>query len=258
MSPWPFPHVVAHRGGGARAPENTLAAIRAGHELGFGAVEFDVTLSADGEALLMHDATLERTTDGAGAVARHTWAQLAHLDAGGWFASDFAGEPIPRLRQVADYCREKGIWMNVEIKPARGAESRTGERVAAELERFGPGAAGQRGAQLSARVPLLSSFSMDALAAARSAAPSLPRGLLCTRVPADWQQRLAGLECVALHCDHRHLDAATVAALHGAGYWVFCYTVNDRPRAVELARWGVDAICTDQLEQVDASVFAIE
>jgi glycerophosphoryl diester phosphodiesterase len=93
------------------------------------------------------------------------------------------------------------------------------------------------------------------LSAARDAAPGLPRGLLCERIPADWRARLARLQCVALHCDHRHLDAAKVAQVHDAGYWVFCYTVNDPQRLLELAGWGVDALCTDQLTRIDAQAF---
>src|SRR6266581_9430542 len=84
--PWPHPRVVAHRGGGALAPENTLAAIRKAAAMGFGGVEFDVMLSADKVPLLIHDETLERTTDGRGAVSAAPYAKLAGLDAGAWFS----------------------------------------------------------------------------------------------------------------------------------------------------------------------------
>jgi glycerophosphoryl diester phosphodiesterase len=241
---WPYPRVLAHRGGGALAPENTMAAIRTGLAAGFRAVEFDVMLSADGEPVLIHDETLDRTTDGRGAVAARTVAELERLDAGSWYSARFAGERIPRLDRVADYCRAHGIWMNVEIKPSTGADAATGRTVALALERGVAGASGP--------LPLLSSFSEDALAAARQAAPGLPRGLLCERVAPDWQRRLQRLQCVSLHCDHRRLDAATVGRLRHAGYWVFCYTVDDPGRLLELARWGVDAVCTDQLAKIDA------
>src|SRR6267154_2126125 len=104
MSPWPYPRVLAHRGGGAFAPENTIAAIRTGRERGFRGVEFDVTLSADDEPVLMHDPTLDRTTDASGPVAARSWAELARLDAGRWFSPGFAGEPIPRLSDALGYC----------------------------------------------------------------------------------------------------------------------------------------------------------
>src|SRR5258708_40081452 len=99
MSPWPYPRVLAHRGGGAFAPENTLAAIRTGRERGFRGVEFDVTLCADGELVVIHDATLARTTDGTGAVAERSWAELAGLEAGRWVLACLSGGRRPRLDQ---------------------------------------------------------------------------------------------------------------------------------------------------------------
>jgi glycerophosphoryl diester phosphodiesterase len=252
--PWPYPRVLAHRGGGAFAPENTIAAIRSGRDRGFHGVEFDVMLSADGEPVLIHDLTLDRTTDGHGPVARRSWAELARLDAGRWFSADFAGERIPRLVQAIEYCRAHEVWINAEIKPAGGAEARTGVRVAEVLGRgfadlaaeAGPPAAGP-----GDRLPLLSSFSMEALAAARDAQPHLPRGLLCNRIPPDWKDRLQRLQCVALHCDHRHLDAAAIREIRDAGYWVFVYTVNDPERANQLGQWGIDALCTDRLDLIE-------
>jgi glycerophosphoryl diester phosphodiesterase len=254
--PWPYPRVLAHRGGGAFAPENTIAAIRAGRSRGFRGAEFDVTLAGDGEAVLMHDLTLERTTDGRGPVARRSWAELQRLDAGGWFAPAFAGEPIPSLAQAVACCRSEGVWINAEIKPAAGTEAQTGERVARILEQGfadvlrGAPPAGGAGAQL----PQLSSFSVEARAAARDAVPALPRGLLCTRIPRDWSGQLQRLQCVALHCDHQAVDAATVAAIRDAGYWVFVYTVNDRQRGERLKQWGIDALCTDRLDRIEPTL----
>jgi glycerophosphoryl diester phosphodiesterase len=255
MPPWPYPRVLAHRGGGAFAPENTIAAIRTGIERGFRGVEFDVTLSADGEPVLMHDPTLDRTTDATGPVAGRSWAELAQLDAGRWFARGFAGERIPRLVDVVGFCRSHQVWMNVEIKPAAGAGQRTGERVAQVLARefadlLEPAAHGMP----DPRLPLLSSFSPEALAAARDAAPALARGLLCERMPAGWRDRLRELQCAALHCDHRTLDAPAAADVRRQGCWLFCYTVNDRRRALQLARWGVDALCTDRLDRIEPTL----
>jgi len=258
MNSWPYPHAIAHRGGGAFAPENTVAAIRTGCERGFRGVEFDVTLSADGEPLLMHDATLDRTTDGAGPVAGRSWAELARLDAGRWFSGEFAGEPVAHLTQAIAYCRSHQVWINAELKPSAGDKRRTGQRVAQALaqgfaDRMPP--PGETAHRPDAQLPLLSSFSGTALAAARDAVPGLPRGLLCARVPRNWREQLQQLQCVALHCDHRHLDAAAIRTIRDAGYWVYAYTVNERPRAIQLVQWGIDALCTDRLDQVDATLF---
>jgi glycerophosphoryl diester phosphodiesterase len=250
MPPWPYPRVLAHRGGGAFAPENTIAAIRVGRERGLRGVEFDVMLSADGEPVLMHDLTLNRTTDAKGPVSERSSAELARVDAGRWFSPMFAGEPVPQLTQVVDYCRSHQVWINAEIKPAPGSERRTGQRVAEVLARGFADLQPHR--PLDPQLPLLSSFSGDALAAALEAAPALPRGLLCARVPRDWRDQLQQLRCVALHCNHRFLDAATLRTIRAAGYWVLVYTVNDRRRARQLARWGIDALCTDRLDRIDA------
>jgi glycerophosphoryl diester phosphodiesterase len=250
---WPYPRVLAHRGGGTLAPENTLAALRAGRAQGFRGVEFDAMLAADAVPVLMHDDTLERTTNGAGAVAALSAAQLGQLDAGAWHSAAFAGEPVPTFAAAVRECRAHGTWINIEIKPAPGAALRTGEVVAREAARLyadlvRPG--GDQASRIEPRVPLLSSFEAEALRAARAVAPDLPRGYLLDRIPADWLELLADLGCVALHTNHCHLSRAQARAVKDAGYWLFCYTVNDPARARELFDWGVDAFCTDRIDLI--------
>jgi len=233
-----YPPLIAHRGGGNRAPENTLAAIRAGHAAGFRGVEFDAMLSADGIPFLIHDETLERTTTGRGAVAATVAAVLASLDAGAWHSPAYVGEPLPTLDAALALCRELGLWVNLEIKPSRGREAETGRVVAGTAAPFH-----------AAGLPLvLSSFSEAALEAARQAAPEVPRALLVETVPADWQARLQRLQAVALHCHHAGLSQDTAAAILAAGYGLACYTVNDRQRLATLGQWGVTALFTDRLE----------
>jgi glycerophosphoryl diester phosphodiesterase len=254
--PWPYPRVLAHRGGGTLAPENTLAALRVGHEHGYRAAEFDAMLAADGVPVLMHDDTIDRTTDGRGATDAHTAAQLARRDAGGWHSELFRGEPVPTLQATLDWCRAHAVWTNIEIKPQAGSDWRTGDavaRVAARHwgERLRPGSDTAAGADPV--LPLLSSFSARALAAARNAAPGLPRGLLVESVGDDWQGRLAALGCVALHTDQARLTRAQARAIKDAGYWLFCYTVNEPARARTLFDWGVDAFCTDRIDLIAAA-----
>lgn len=252
---WPWPRVLAHRGAGTLAPENTLAALRVGFERGFRAVEFDAMAPLDDVPVLMHDPTLERTTGIAGAVTAHRAEQLAQLDAGAWHSAAFANEPVPSLDQALQFCRSHGVWPNVEIKPAPGHEARTGAIVARGIARAYADAvreAGDEAAMLDPRVPLLSSFSEDALVAARTAVGPLPRALLLDAVPADWQTRLQRLGAVSLNTNYKTLTAATARAVKQAGYWLFCYTVNDARRARELLGWGVDAFCTDRIDLIGA------
>jgi glycerophosphoryl diester phosphodiesterase len=244
MSLFTYPaRVIAHRGGGVIAPENTVAGLREAHARGYVAVEFDVMLARDGAPVLMHDDDLDRTTSGRGPVPGLDAGELSRLDAGSWRDARFAGEPVPGLAAAAQACIGFDLFANVEIKPwgPGGAEvaRRTGEVVAAAT------AAAWHGRE--ARV-LMSSFSREALEAAQAATPRLPRAFLYDDVPADWPSTLAALDCVALHCNARKLDADTARAIKEAGFALMCWTVNDPALAERLFGWGVDAICTDCLD----------
>jgi glycerophosphoryl diester phosphodiesterase len=251
--PWPYARVLAHRGGGTLAPENTLAAVRIGIAHGFRAIEFDAMLPRDGTPILMHDPKLARTAGRRGAVTDFTAAQLAEFDVGRWHSPAFAGEPVPTLAQTLAFCRDHGVWANVEIKPAPGHEAATGRTVAAlvaELYADQVQHGGDRQPKVVPGVPLLSSFSMEALVAARAVAPDVPRGWLIDRVPRGWKTRLQDLGCVALHTNHRHVTAERAEEIKGGGAWLFCYTVNEPARARELFTWGVDALCTDRIDLI--------
>ncbi len=245
---WPYPKVIAHRGGGTLAPENTLAAMRCGRDHGFAAVEFDVMLSKDGVPVLMHDPEFGRTVAGSGLVADTLVSELQNMDAGKWFAASFAGEPVPRYADVVHFCRQHSIWMNVEIKPSPGAEEETG-RVVAELT-------GQLFADVAVvdavHLPLFSSFSFEALMAAKHAASTIPRGFLMDKVTPDWKANLQELAARALHTNHKYLTPEQAKVVKDAGYGLFCYTVNTPERAAEILHWGVDAFCTDRLDLIPA------
>ena len=253
--PWPWPRILAHRGGGKLAPENTLAAIRRGHELGFRAIEVDARLTRDEVPVVIHDRTLERTTDGHGVVAETALADIARLDAGCWFGPQYRGEPVPTLAATIALCRARGIWINLEIKRAPGRSARIGEvvaRTAAQLYSDLLRPRDGRAENVVPQAPLLSSFGPDALLAARDAAPDLPRGLLVDDVPQNWAAQLERLDCVSLHADHELLTAKLARAVKDAGYWLFCYTVDDPERAREIFGWGVDALCTDRIDLIGA------
>ncbi|WP_343656014.1 glycerophosphodiester phosphodiesterase [Cupriavidus sp.] len=240
---WPYPRHIAHRGAGKLAPENTLAAFRHGASFGYRMFEFDVKLSGDGKPVLMHDATLDRTTSGHGRVDALTLGEIALLDAGSWHSPAFAGEPVPTLSATARYTQANGYLVNIEIKPVPGAEDRTGAAVALDALSLWKDAAVP---------PLLSSFSEVALEAARLAAPGLPRALLLDKLPADWLDRLRRLDCVALDSNHRELDAKVIADAHAAGFKALCYTVNDPSRARDLLSWGLDGLITDAVDQIES------
>ena len=244
---WIYPTILAHRGGGTLAPENTLAGLRCGLAHGFRAVEFDVMLARDGVPVVMHDPYLGRTVAGSGNVFDYDATELVALDAGSWFGSQFRGEPVPLFTQFVDFCKANGIWMNIEIKPAPLFEEQTGTAVAALTRAmFGP----EIGRDEQAAIPLLSSFSVAALAAAQAAAPDLPRALLVDRLDPGWEATARTLGAVAIHTNQKYLTPAQAAAVKTAGFGLFCYTVNDAAKARSLLAMGVDAFCTDRIDLI--------
>jgi glycerophosphoryl diester phosphodiesterase len=240
MKPSPWPLWIAHRGAGKLAPENTLAAFRLGAQHGYDAFECDVKLSADGVPFLLHDATLERTTNAQGIAGERAWAELARLDAGRWHSAAYASERLPTLDAVAAFCHEGDHALNIEIKPTPGVETRTGRVVAAAAQRLWAG---------RALPPLLSSFSPASLEGARDAAPALPRALLIDAFRDGWFAQAQALGCVAVVANWRLFDAALVRRLHRAGLWAMCYTVNEAAAARQLLAWGLDALITDAVDR---------
>lgn len=236
---WPYPPLIAHRGAGRQAPENTLAAVRLGARHGFLMMEYDVKLSRDGVAVLLHDDTIDRTSNSIGNAADKTWAELAEIDFGRWHSPEYAGEPIPSLHAIAAFTLANGIRSNIEIKPHTGLEAETGRQVARLAATL------WAGADLP---PLLSSFSETALEAALDEAPELPRALLVEEeLPADWLDRVRRLKCQGLNLNHEYTTQALVQAVRGAGYTLAIWTVNEPARARELLDWGCNAVITDEI-----------
>jgi glycerophosphoryl diester phosphodiesterase len=244
-----YPRIIAHRGGGALAPENTLAGLRIAARMGCRGVEFDVAVTADGVPILMHDETLERTTNGVGFVAAKTAAEVACLDAGGKHHRAFAVEParpagstlgVPTFQAALQTCTELGLWMNVEIKPTPGTEAVTGRVVASAVA-----------AHLAAHPAVaivLSSFSVLSLQQAMQVATTIPRALLMETIPTDWRRQLASAGASALHTAAAGITAERIALLCNSGIPLACYTVNDRATADALFAAGVSAIFTDRID----------
>ncbi|HSV52630.1 MAG TPA: glycerophosphodiester phosphodiesterase [Burkholderiaceae bacterium] len=238
MPVWPYPRWVAHRGAGKLAPENTLAAFRLGASHGYRMFECDVKLSADGVPFLMHDATLERTTNGKGVGGEKPWSALSQLDAGSWHSRAYAGEPLPTFENIARFCLDNGYCLNIEIKPTPGVERQTGEVVAAYAARLWQ----------DALPPLLTSFRPEALEGAMATAPQLPRGLLLDTLWTGWLETALSLGCVAVVCNHALWDISSVTQAKSAGLRMLSYTVNDEWAAERLTRLGTDGIITDRVD----------
>jgi glycerophosphoryl diester phosphodiesterase len=239
LTPWPYPRWIAHRGAGKLAPENTLAAFRLGAQHGFRMAECDAKLSADGVVFLLHDDTLERTSNGSGVAGNLPWSVLSQLDGGTWHSRQYAGEPLPTLETVASFCRANACLLNIEIKPTPGLEEETGRVVAREAARLWAGAD---------IPPLLTSFQPHSLAGAQAAAPELPRGLLLESLWGGWLDIAKQLDCVAVVCDQVLWNAEVMAAVHGVGMRALAYTVNEPREADRLWSLDIDGLITDRID----------
>lgn len=231
--------IFGHRGASAYVPENTLVAFRRALELGADGFELDVTLSADGVPVVIHDDTVERTTDGIGRVDQLTLAQLKKLDAGfrTKFGAEFTGERLPTLAEVLAELGQQAI-LNVELKEDTSPDRKLAERVVALIQEHG----------VAPRV-IVSSFYYDNLRRVKAIAPALPVGLLYSpaeplRVLRAWLR--PGVRAEAHHPYHALVNALTLRWYHARGYRVNVWTVNAESDLARLTGLGVDGIITDK------------
>jgi glycerophosphoryl diester phosphodiesterase len=231
--------IWAHRGASAKAPENTLAAFRLAHEMSADGVELDVQLTSDGEVVVIHDETLDRTTTGRGPVAARTLREIRTFDASNG-RKRYQGEPIPTLREVLDLVGPTGMSVNIELKnsvePYQGLEQAVLKIVA--------------GAGMAERV-IYSSFNhISATQLARSSQPSRV-GLLFSDVlaePWDYAQRL---DMAALHPHWKYVQFVpeTIERCHALGLAINVWTVDSPDMVRRLADLGADAVITNRPDE---------
>lgn len=230
------PPVIAHRGASAYAPENTLAAFLKAKQLGIRWVEFDVMLTSDGEVVVIHDETVERTTNGKGWVKEQTSAALKTLDAGEWFHPQFMGEKIPLLAEVIEFLYEHQLAANIEIKGSLGHETFLAKRVLEVVAQH------WRSTMIP---PLISSFSLPILHAVRTLSPTTQLGLLMHEWLVNWEVLADQLDCVSVNVNEKILTKERTQKIQSTGRAVLSYTVDDVRRAQELFSWGVNAVFSD-------------
>jgi glycerophosphoryl diester phosphodiesterase len=228
--------VWAHRGASAKAPENTLAAFRLAHKLGADGVELDVQLTADGQVVVIHDETLDRTTSGKGPVGARTLRQIKGLDASNG-REGYQGESVPTLVEVLDVLGPTGMNLNIELKnsvePYPGLE----QAVLGIVDAAG----------LAERV-IYSSFNhISATQLARSSQPSRV-GLLFSDVLAEPWGYAQRLDMAALHPHWKYVQFVpeTIERCHALGMDINVWTVDDPGTVRRLADLGADAVITNR------------
>ncbi len=226
------PWVIAHRGASGHAPENTMAAFHRAVDLGARFIETDLHLTRDSQLVAIHDDTLDRTTNGRGTVTNHSLAELRQLDAGAWFAPEFAGERIPTLDEIFAFSREHDVVFYLEIKP--GGAWRAEHALAGAL----------RNAAAVERAVVLC-FDPELLRAAHQLDSSMMTGLLANRPASDLVQRAlrAGARQLAPRWDL--ISPELVQQARAAGLSVIAWTVNQPRQMRALLDLGVDGIMTD-------------
>jgi glycerophosphoryl diester phosphodiesterase len=235
-----FVHVCGHRGHSIAAPENTVAALRANRAAGGTTAEIDTVLTRDGEIVVIHDLTVDRTTNATGVVADMTLAEVQALDAGPWFGSAFAGEQIPTLAQAIALAREIGLGLEVEVKEKR------------DLPRYDAALARVLSDPADRDAVMMISFDHVHLRALKAQIPGLKTGGICHARYGDpvALARSADLDELCIDLSAFHPDDAR--ALHGAGIAIRCHAYRPQtiaaveraglPARDDLRRWLAEGL----------------
>ena len=232
----PRPTIFAHRGASAHAPENTLAAFELALAQGADGIELDAKLSADGHVVVIHDVTVDRTTNRHGRVKDMSLAELRSLDAGGFFAEQYRGEKVPTLEEVFE-ALGKRMFVNVELTNYNTPGDHLVESVCMLVKKFG----------LQKQV-LFSSFLASNLSKVRGLLPEVPRGLLAFNGLLGAWARSFGFafgRYQALHPNLKDVTPQQVQRVHRLKRRVHVWTVNTAEDMRRLFNWNVDSIFTD-------------
>jgi glycerophosphoryl diester phosphodiesterase len=240
--------VIAHRGASADYPENTMAAFKGAIELNAEMIELDVMMSKDGVPVVFHDAELDDHTNGSGLISNYTLEELKELDAGSWFDSKFANEPIPTLDEVLGWASGK-IALNIEIKT---------EAVSDEIE----GGVEEKCLDLVKKHGmedhvLFSSFDYRAVAHLKKLDPDIPVALLYEKSQSKRKlpnELIAEYNADAFNCSYRQLNSKWMADLREHNIPSFIYTVDRKSRMIKLLNAGVTGIFTNKPDVLNGVV----
>ncbi|MED3800332.1 glycerophosphodiester phosphodiesterase [Lysinibacillus xylanilyticus] len=231
--------IFAHRGVSAHYPENTMAAFVAASKLPITGIELDVHLTADRELVVIHDETINRTSNGSGFVKDYTLQELRAFDFGSWFSSKFDGEDIPTLGDVLELFAGTNHRINIELKtdvfPYNGIEALVIKEVAAY--------------QMTERV-IISSFNHESIQIVAQRAPYIEKAALFAEILVDFNGYTVQIPADAIHVSLPTAFRRSIQEALNEGATVRVYTVNDVEQAKQLQQLGVQAIFTDDPEKI--------
>jgi len=230
--------ILGHRGAKGYAPENTFPSFQKALELGVDMIELDVHITRDGEIVVCHDDSLERTTGLRKLIGELTWEEIRKLDAGKWFGPEFAGAKIPLLEEVLSWAKGK-IPVVVEIKRGFGEREDIVERTIEVIRVCG----------MEGEVEVIS-FDHRFVKKAKEIAPEIAGGILYVGTLVDPVRAARDAHADALHPHFAYVDRELVEQAHAAGLAVSTWVVNDPETARLLASWEVDCIGSDYPDRV--------
>ncbi|OGO90116.1 MAG: hypothetical protein A3F10_07090 [Coxiella sp. RIFCSPHIGHO2_12_FULL_42_15] len=228
---------IAHRGAPKLAPENTLASLQAAKDHGAQWTEFDVTLSADDVALVFHDETLDRTTNGHGSITEKTFQELRQLDAGSWFSPQFRHCKIPTLQEYIQFATQLNLAINMELKTIEPERAETLVKTSLKIL-----------TQLWSShksPPLISSFSVTNLRWLKKLNCPYPIALNVEKWNEQHVITAEKLGCYSIHCNEKYLTADIIQKNASHHLKTLAYTVNDKSSAEKLFSLGVSAVFSD-------------
>lgn len=231
-------NIIAHRGASFYAPENTLAAIRKAKEMKATWVEIDVALTKDRHLVIMHDDTVDRTTNGQGAVFGRTLTELKNLDAGSWFSADFKDEPIPTLDELVDLVLELNLSLQLEIKPSFGNDKELAELTVERFETIWP--------KEKLSDVFITSFSEVSIDIAAKSLPHIPRAIAFKTIPEHPHEALKQANAQIIHLLDNDYPLKDFERFAQSGVEFAVAIVNDPKRARALLDIGCQTLITDK------------
>jgi glycerophosphoryl diester phosphodiesterase len=229
--------IIAHRGASKYAPENTLAAFEKAYQLGAKYLECDIALTKDNVPIIIHDDTLERTTNGSGLVTASNWADISNLDAGLWYSSEFQGLKIPSLAELLRWHAQHDIVINYEIKQVDAEKVPfTVSTILHEFQKIKPYSKF-----------IFSSFQFAILHELRKASANFTIHSLVEKCSDATVEEAKKLNCIQYNLDLGSCSPYWIDKIHQVKMDVGVYTVNHAPIFKMLRDWGVDAVFTDDL-----------
>jgi len=231
--------VIAHRGYSSKAPENTMAALKMAVDFGVDGLEFDVHVTKDGEVVICHDESVDRTTNGKGLIVDYTYEELQKLDAGSWFSDEYKGEKIPRLTELFDLVRGSNLLLNIELKTGVSSYRRIEKAVLKLIEDF----------SLTEQV-IISSFNHYSLKEIKNISPKTATGILYMAGLFEPWNYAKAIDAQALHPYFRTLVPELVLEAKARGLQVNPFTVNEPDHIAAMLAMNVDGIITNYPERV--------